>query len=299
MTEKGDIMQYLESFKLPTEKDELNFVFEDQRLDMTCYNLNNAYPFHIFPKKEFSRISFAPITIFYGGNGSGKSTVLNVIAEKLGIARMAPFNRTPFFERYLKDCDYSLTNGRSLPSDSRIVTSDDVFDFLLDVRMMNQGIDRQRENLFAEWETLRKDGTYRMTSLEDFEELQKRNRAKHMTRSAYTHRRLPDNLFGKSNGESAYEYFMDKIRDNALYLLDEPENSLSVQLQKKLAAYLEESVRFYDCQLIISTHSPFLLSLKGAKIYDLDSIPVAPKKWTELENVLVWHDFFEEHRNEF
>ena len=292
-------MQYLESFKLPTEKDELNFVFEDQRLDMTCYNLNNAYPFHIFPKKEFSRISFAPITIFYGGNGSGKSTVLNVIAEKLGIARMAPFNRTPFFERYLKDCDYRLTNGRSLPSDSRIVTSDDVFDFLLDVRMMNQGIDRQRENLFAEWETLRKDGTYRMTSLEDFEELQKRNRAKHMTRSAYTHRRLPDNLFGKSNGESAYEYFMDKIRDNALYLLDEPENSLSVQLQKKLAAYLEESVRFYDCQLIISTHSPFLLSLKGAKIYDLDSIPVTSKKWTELENVLVWHDFFEEHRNEF
>ena len=292
-------MQYLESFKLPTERDELNFVFEDQRLDMTCYNLNNAYPFHIFPKKEFSRISFAPITIFYGGNGSGKSTVLNVIAEKLGIARMAPFNRTPFFERYLKDCDYRLTNGRSLPSDSRIVTSDDVFDFLLDVRMMNQGIDRQRENLFAEWETLRKDGTYRMTSLEDFEELQKRNRAKHMTRSAYTHRRLPDNLFGKSNGESAYEYFMDKIRDNALYLLDEPENSLSVQLQKKLAAYLEESVRFYDCQLIISTHSPFLLSLKGAKIYDLDSIPVTSKKWTELENVLVWHDFFEEHRNEF
>lgn len=292
-------MQYLESFKLPTEKDELNFVFEDQRLDMTCYNLNNAYPFHIFPKKEFSRISFAPITIFYGGNGSGKSTVLNVIAEKLGIARMAPFNRTPFFERYLKDCDYRLTNGRSLPSDSRIVTSDDVFDFLLDVRMMNQGIDRQRENLFAEWEVLRKDGTYRMTSLEDFEELQKRNRAKHMTRSAYTHRRLPDNLFGKSNGESAYEYFMDKIRDNALYLLDEPENSLSVQLQKKLAAYLEESVRFYDCQLIISTHSPFLLSLKGAKIYDLDSIPVTSKKWTELENVLVWHDFFEEHRNEF
>ena len=165
--------------------------------------------------------------------------------------------------------------------------------------MMNQGIDRERERLFAEWDALRSDDAYRMTSLEDFENLKKRNRAKSMTRSAYTHRRLPDNLFGKSNGESAYGYFMDKIRENALYLLDEPENSLSVQLQKNLAVYLEESVRFYDCQLIISTHSPFLLSIKGAKIYDLDAIPVTTKKWTELENVLVWHEFFEEHRDEF
>ena len=120
-----------------------------------------------------------------------------------------------------------------------------------------------------------------------------------MTRSAYTHRRLPDNLFGKSNGESAFEYFKDKIRENALYLLDEPENSLSVGLQKKLAVYLEESVRFYGCQLIISTHSPFLLALKGAKIYDLDAVPVETKRWTELENVRIWYDFFREHGEEF
>lgn len=292
-------MQYISTFTLPTDRDEVNYVFESQKLDMTCYNQNSAYPFHIFPQKEFSNISFAPITIFYGGNGSGKSTLLNVIAEKLEILRGAPFNQTPFFEDYLGYCGYTLTAGHRVPGDSRIITSDDVFDFLLDVRNMNQGIDREREKLFVEWEALRKDGTYRLTSMEDLEELQRRNRAKKMTRSAYTHRRLPDNLFGKSNGESAYSYFADKIREHALYLLDEPENSLSVKLQKELATYLEESVRFYDCQLIISTHSPFLLSLKGAKIYDLDSCPVETKKWTELENVLIWHEFFEENRDLF
>ncbi len=292
-------MKYLESFKLPTSGDELDFVFEDQRLDMTCYNSSSAYPFHIFPHKELSHVTFAPITIFYGGNGSGKSTLLNVMAEKLRLTRMAPFNRTPFFDVYLQKCDYRLTSGAELPKESRIVTSDDVFDFLLDLRSINQGVDLEREKIFQEWESFRKDGTYRLSTLSDFEELQKRNRAKHMTRSAYTHRRLPDNVIGRSNGESAYSYFMDKIRENALYLLDEPENSLSVQLQKKLAVFLEESVRFYGCQLIISTHSPFLLSLKGAKIYDLDSVPVETKRWTELENVLVWHDFFEEHKEEF
>lgn len=292
-------MKYLESFRLPNDADELSFVLKDPRLDMECYNRNNAYPFHIFPHKEFSHMSFAPITIFYGGNGSGKSTLLNIIAEKLEISRVAPFNRTPFFDTYLNFCHYQLTSGARAPSESRIVTSDDVFDFLLDVRSINQGIDREREKLFSEWETLRKDDTYRLTSIDELEELKKRNRAKHMTKSAYTHRRLPDNLFGKSNGESAFGYFMDKIRENALYLLDEPENSLSVGLQKKLAVYLEESVRFYGCQLIISTHSPFLLALKGAKIYDLDCVPVETKKWTELENVRMWYDFFEEHRQEF
>jgi len=138
-----------------------------------------------------------------------------------------------------------------------------------------------------------------LQSLSDFEELQNRNRAKRMTRSAYTHRRLPDNLIGRSNGESAFGIFQDRIRENALYLLDEPENSLSVKLQKQLATFLEESVRFYGCQLVISTHSPFILSLKGAKIYDLDSRPVEVRKWTELENVRVWHDFFEDHKQEF
>ncbi|MBQ9780582.1 MAG: AAA family ATPase [Clostridia bacterium] len=292
-------MQYLASFHLPTDRNELEFVFKCQKLEMTCYNRNSAYPFHIFPQKELSDIEFSPITIFYGGNGSGKSTLLNIIAEKLRLTRNSPFNYTPFFEDYLSYCKFSLAYGRDLPRESRIVTSDDVFDFLLDLRAVNQGIDRERTAVFEEWQVLRKDGSYKLSSLSDFEELQKRNRAKRMTRSTYTQKRIPDNLIGRSNGESAYAYFVDKLRENALYLLDEPENSLSVNLQKKLAVYLEEAVRFYGCQLIISTHSPFLLSLKGAKIYDLDSVPVVEKKWTELENVLIWHDFFEEHREEF
>ena len=67
----------------------------------------------------------------------------------------------------------------------------------------------------------------------------------------------------------------------------------------KLKTFIEESARFYNCQFIIATHSPFLLSLKDAKIYDLDSVPVKVKKWTELENVKVYNSFFKEHSDEF
>jgi predicted ATPase len=89
------------------------------------------------------------------------------------------------------------------------------------------------------------------------------------------------------------------VKENALYLLDEPENSLSASMQMELARFLEDSARFYGCQLVIATHSPFLLSIRGAKIYDLDARPVAPRRWTELENVRAYFDFFKSREKEF
>ncbi len=81
--------------------------------------------------------------------------------------------------------------------------------------------------------------------------------------------------------------------------LDEPENSLSPARQKELAAFLEEAVRFFDCQIVAATHSPFLLAMRGAKIYDFDADPVDVKRWTELDNVRAWRDFFLEHESDF
>lgn len=63
--------------------------------------------------------------------------------------------------------------------------------------------------------------------------------------------------------------------------------------------YIEDSARFWNCQFVIATHSPFLLSIKGAKIYDFDEIPVDVKKWTELKNVQIYRDFFKDHEDEF
>jgi len=94
-------------------------------------------------------------------------------------------------------------------------------------------------------------------------------------------------------------YFMNKIKQDALYLLDEPENSLSPDKQMELTSFLLDSARFYNCQFIIATHSPFVLALKGAKIYDFDANPVEVKHWTELDGVRTFFNFFEQHREEF
>jgi predicted ATPase len=102
-----------------------------------------------------------------------------------------------------------------------------------------------------------------------------------------------------SNGESAFRYFTEKIDDSGLYILDEPENSLSPARQIELAKMIEDYARFFDSQFIISTHSPFLLAMRGAKIYDLDADPVDVKRWTELGNVRVYYEFFHGRAKEF
>lgn len=294
-------MQYLDRFWLPSEEQEAGFLLSfPKELEMQCYSHDNVYPFKLFPPKQVPTLCFSPVTVFYGGNGSGKSTLLNLIAAKLDIEHTAPFNNTPFMSAYLERCRAELTHGDRVPRGSRIITSDDVFDFLLDIRSINEGVDRRREELFAEYDSLRDpDNSAILRSLEDYADFKRHTEAKRKTKSIYTARRLPRELSGRSNGESAFAYFTGEIRENALYLLDEPENSLSAKLQLELARFIEDSARFYGCQFVIATHSPFLLASKSAVIYDLDAVPVASKPWTALENIRIYHDFFVEREKEF
>jgi predicted ATPase len=138
-----------------------------------------------------------------------------------------------------------------------------------------------------------------MRSLQDYEQLKRVNMARSKTQSKYVRNHLKDTVREHSNGESAFLYFSEKIKENGLYLLDEPENSLSPERQQELLQFLEDSTRFFGCQFVIATHSPFLLSMKGAKIYDLDEDPVDIKKWTELSNVRAYYEFFQKHEKEF
>ena len=55
----------------------------------------------------------------------------------------------------------------------------------------------------------------------------------------------------------------------------------------------------FDCQFVMSTHSPFILSIPFARIYNMDETPVSTCKWTELPSVRLYHDFFKDHAEEF
>jgi predicted ATPase len=285
------MMIYLHSFSFPDDDMEFDFFMKIKR---TCYD--SFYPFKILSRKGLERIAFEPVTILYGGNGSGKSTALNVIAEKTGIKRDSIYNKSNFFPDYVNLCEMQLK--ADIPENSRIITSDDVFDYMLNIRYLNEGIDQKREKLFEEYLDA-KYSRFQMKSMADYEQLKKVNAARRKTQSRFVRNELMDNVREYSNGESAFRYFTEKIGDNGLYILDEPENSLSPKRQMELMKFIEDSARFFGCQFIISTHSPFLLSMKEAKIYNLDENPAKVRRWTELENVRTYYEFFKKHENEF
>ncbi len=284
-------MVYLSEFRFPDAEKEYDFTFSIKR---KCYD--TIYPFQILSKHHLCRLDFESITILYGGNGSGKTTALNVIAEKLGLTRGTRYNRSNFFEEYTQMCSYEM---ETLPEQGgHIITSDDVFDFMLNLRAINEGVDRKREELFDEY-LENKYAKMQMRSLDDYEQLKKITQARSKTQSKYVRQNLAGNVREHSNGESAFLYFAEKIQERGLYLLDEPENSLSPEKQQELVKFLEDSARFFGCQFVIATHSPFLLAAKGAKIYDLDEDPADVKRWTELANVRAYYDFFKKHESEF
>lgn len=284
-------MIYLNHFEIPSRSREEDF---NMSLALTCYD--TIYPFFTLTKNGLKMFDFEDITILYGGNGSGKTTALNVIAEKIGAKRDTLFNKSNFFSDYLELCSYDIED-RSFDV-ARIITSDDVFDFMMNLRMYNEDIDNARDELIEGYYKL-KNQEFRLKSIDDIDILRQKNLMRRKSKSQYIRGMLSDNAREHSNGESAYIYFTEKIRDNGLYLLDEPENSLSPERQIELVKFLSDSARFFRCQFIIATHSPFILSLSGAKIYDLDECPVDVKRWTELSNVRTYYDFFREHENEF
>ena len=263
-------MVYLKKFTLLDEIQEHNIEFNEERRNI----FNNYYPLHLFSSKSFKEINFDKITIFYGGNGSGKTTLINMISQKLNASRKSPIDKGSYFDLYVEHCDYEMSFEQ--PMEIKLITSDDVFDYLIDVRSINANVNRQKERLSKEYLDYKFNNNG--NSFDNYDELKMSYDSKRKSMSKFVRERLGNNnIIEWSNGESALMFWEREIKEDSIYILDEPENS----------------------QFIISTHSPFLLKLMDAKIYDLDDTPVVTKKWTELSNVLVYYNFFKQYEEEF
>lgn len=235
-------MTYLERFELPIDKEEELLITRAAQNGGRYGYIDNPYPCGLFKEKKLQEINFERITILYGGNGSGKSTLLNLIAAKLELKRIAPHSTGELTELYVKHCKAVMGCDEDgdryrVPNGSRIITSDDVFDYMLTVRTNNNDITDNKAIAKEEHSALKYTQTIKLRGMEDYE-------------------------------------------------------ALRLQL-------LEEMARYCGCQFIIATHSPFLLALNGARIYDLDTAPVQIRNWWELENTRTYFEFFEKHRHLF
>ena len=253
---------------------------------------NNIYPFNVLQNKEPNIFIFDNITVLYGNNGSGKSTILNIIAHKLNLKGKERSNpkvvgTLDYFEDYASKCEYELgenENGRKLtriPENSRYIKSEEI---LYEIRKIQQDAVLQES---IESNLARERG---LQNARDF--LQTKEGGKQFARFEFSQDKY-------SNGETTMQILEDNIEPDNLYLLDEPEVSLSPKNQVKLAEEINKMSRYLGVQFIIATHSPFMLGILNAKIYNLDTQDYKVQKWSELENVRYFYDFFKNRKNEF
>jgi predicted ATPase len=204
----------------------------------------------------------SPVTFFVGENGIGKSTLIEAIALAMG------FNP----EGGSKSFRFSTEDSHSQLSEHLLVT---------------RSLKRQRDGFF-----LRAESFYNVASYID--ELDRQPSFSPPIINSYG----GVSLHKQSHGESFLALVENRFNGNGLYILDEPEAALSPARLMRLMVLIRDLVE-KGSQFIISTHSPFLLSMKGAKIYDLDAAPAAVRQWSELENVRAYFELFRERKEEF
>ena len=108
--------------------------------------------------------------------------------------------------------------------------------------------------------------------------------------------REPEYYHRKSHGESFLALAQKTLRENGLYIFDEPEAALSPQRQ------LTMMMEIYHCaekgaQFIIATHSPILLGLPGAEILSFDNGTIHPCEYEKTESYQVTSMFIN-HRDQ-
>ena len=99
-------------------------------------------------------------------------------------------------------------------------------------------------------------------------------------------------LVSQSHGQSMMSYFRSRYQLKGLYFLDEPETALSPKSQLELLEILKSCGDTGQAQFIIATHSPILLSCRGAKIYSFDHFPVRPITYKQTNHFKIYNAFF-------
>ena len=262
----------------------------------------HVYPWRVVYQMQLEHIEFAPITIFYGNNGCGKSTLLNIIAERIGIKNKTLGNSNEYFENYVKKCTYS--GDDEMPEDSAFIRSEDI---MADITKRRERFTRMKEELLnGKMSRIIKDygisTELYQKALTAPDELDPAEYAKlsriydfASSRSALSSRSADF----MSNGEKALEYFKNHLYEDTLYLLDEPENSMAPAYQQEFAREISILAYRLNTQFIIATHSPFMLSIEHARIYDLDAKPARIREWYQLENMRTYYRLFKKYEDRF
>src|ERR1700733_9371684 len=219
-----------------------NFLADGPLLDRVKVNFAptvdfTKYPFSLPIIKQLEEIEFpSAVTFFVGENGSGKSTILEAIADKAGFGA----------EGGSKNIHFKTSSENTYTPAQQL-----------------------SDNLILSWRNKPKNGYF--FRAESFFNIA--NYIDYIAReggggaeAAYA----PyggKSLHEQSHGESFLAFFKNRLGNGGFFIFDEPEAALSPQRQLSLMVIIHEMCKDSNVQYIIATHSPLLLAYPDATIY--------------------------------
>jgi len=213
-----------------------------------------TYPFSLPAIRDLQAIDLHPkVTFLVGENASGKSTLLEAIAVKLGFNAEGGTKNFQFETRgshsdlhqYLR-----IARGLRKPKDGFFLRAESFFNVATEI-----------ERLDSEGPGPRVVDSYGGVSLHE-----------------------------QSHGESFMSVMLNRFGGQGIYILDEPEAALSPQRQLSALVRIHDLVNL-DSQFIIATHSPILMAYPDAHIYSCSPRGLERVTYEETEHYRVMHQF--------
>lgn len=103
-------------------------------------------------------------------------------------------------------------------------------------------------------------------------------------------------LHEQSHGESFFALMKNRFGKEGLYILDEPEAALSPTRQMAMITLLHQLVA-QNCQFIIATHSPILLSYPNATIYEIRDNGFEKVNYEDTDTFALTKAFLNNYKN--
>lgn len=217
--------------------------------------VSEAWPFNVPAVVEIAQDGLEfdhPITFLVGENGSGKSTIVEALAEAYGLdARGGRAGR-----KYVNDRPKTIL-GEIL----RLETTAEGARMRSRPRTKKRGYFLRAETAFGLMEAV--SGMYGYWE-EDTTEM--------------------------SHGEGFLTVFHSMFRDPGFYVMDEPEAALSFSSCLRLIALMHELGKV-GAQVVCATHSPILASTPGADIIEIGEHGCRHTTWEKLDLVTHWRRY--------
>ena len=207
-----------------------------------------GYPFDLPAVASLDTVDFAPVTVFVGENGSGKSTIVEAIAVTAGFNAEGGSQNLQFqtFATHSELGRHLSLRWARRPSWGWFLRAETFYGMASHIAQDNDPLS----------------GIASM---------------------------FPD-LHGRSHGESFLTLIESRFGRPGLYVMDEPESALSFQGQLGLLRFIRDGLR-EGSQFIIATHSPLLMRMPGAALYELDGAGLHACAYDDLTVVNLWRRF--------